>query len=248
MVSGPRERHADARRLADFERTAALVWHFVASEIGDDDAERLHVLARRHYEAILPRVPTIPGLRASVLNTFLHVTAQEVAVYLAMRDLGRTPPEAWAICHEAIRVRMASYPRWKRWLAGRLMFSRLVRRVMRRREARGERGRFGDFELRYRAGDGRDFDIGVDYLRCGNYELAKRLGAAEFAPFVCLSDMALSDALGWGLQRSQTLADGCAYCDFRFKRGAPTHIRSRTPAVQAAIDRIEAQQPPAGLA
>jgi 2-iminoacetate synthase ThiH len=53
-----------------------------------------------------------------------------------------------------------------------------------------------------------------------------------------MSDIALSDAMGWGLIRTQTLADGCHYCDFRFKKGAVTQISSKTLEVQDAIDRI----------
>ena len=82
-------------------------------------------------------------------------------------------------------------------------------------------------------------DFGVDYVRCGNLELAKKLGAEEFAPYVCMSDIALSDALGWGLIRTQTLADGCSHCDFRFQRDGETRISSKTPDVQEAIERIE---------
>lgn len=67
----------------------------------------------------------------------------------------------------------------------------------------------------------------------------KKLEAHEFAPYVCMSDIALSDALGWGLIRSQTLADGCSHCDFRFKRNAVTQVSSKTPEVQQTIERIE---------
>ena len=115
----------------------------------------------------------------------------------------------------------------------------MVRRIARRREEKNEQPRFGDFEVRYLSGDGSDFDFGVDYVRCGNLELAKRLGAEEFAPYVCMSDVALSNALGWGLIRTQTLADGCSHCDFRFKKNGETLISSKTPEVQETIERIE---------
>jgi len=51
--------------------------------------------------------------------------------------------------------------------------------------------------------------------------------------------MALSDAMGWGLKRTETLADGCDKCDFRFRKGAQTEISSRTPEVQAAIEKLK---------
>ncbi|MEE8472388.1 MAG: L-2-amino-thiazoline-4-carboxylic acid hydrolase, partial [Dehalococcoidia bacterium] len=91
-------------------------------------------------------------------------------------------------------------------------------------------------------GDG-DFDLGVDYVACGNYRFVRDQGAEEFAPYVCMSDIALSDAMGWGLIRTETLADGCLRCDFRFKRGGRTRISSKTPEVQATIERIKNKQP-----
>ena len=91
-------------------------------------------------------------------------------------------------------------------------------------------------------GDGIAFDHGVDYLRCGNLELARKVGADAFAPYVCLSDIALSEGLGWGLIRTQTLADGCSHCDFRFKRGGETRITSRTPEVQATLERLAREE------
>jgi hypothetical protein len=66
--------------------------------------------------------------------------------------------------------------------------------------------------------------------------LVARFGM-EFAPYVCMSDIALSDALGWGLIRTQTLADGCHHCDFRFMKGEATQISSKTPEVQEMIER-----------
>ena len=44
--------------------------------------------------------------------------------------------------------------------------------------------------------------------------------------------------MDWGLIRTETLADGCARCDFRFKKGGQTQISSKTPEVQATIERI----------
>ena len=109
---------------------------------------------------------------------------------------------------------------------------------MRKLAAIGKQLRFGDFEVRYVIGDGEDFDFGVDYIACGNYKFVKDQGAEEFAPYVCMSDIALSDAMGWGLMRTETLADGCERCDFRFKKGNKTQISSKTPEVQATIERI----------
>ena len=227
------------RLLRDFDKTAQLVRSFVADRYSEEAGDALYRSARKKYEEIIPQIPRVEGARAKVLNSFLRITAQEVAVYKAVQGRGGTPDEAWELCHEAIRLRMNGFPKWKRWLFRRFMYSGVVRQIVRRREEKSEQLRFGDFEIRYITGDGTAFDFGVDYVRCGNLELAKKLGAEEFAPYVCMSDIALSDALGWGLIRTQTLADGCSHCDFRFLRDAKTRISSKTPDVQETIERIE---------
>ena len=57
-----------------------------------------------------------------------------------------------------------------------------------------------------------------------------------------MSDIALSDAMGWGLIRTETLADGCERCDFRFKKGGKTRISSKTAEVQATIEKISKKE------
>ncbi len=228
--------------LKDFGKTADLVMDFVILRYGPDFADELYREARKEYEELIPQIPRIGGAMAAALNIFLIITAQELAVYRGMKKLGKTAEEAWEICHEALRLRMEKFPRIKRWLLARLMYSSFMRRRIKKRAAEGKQFKFGDFEIRWVIGDGKDFDFGVDYLACGNYELVKNQGAEEFAPYVCMSDIALGDALEWGLTRTGTLADGCGKCDFRFKKGDETHISSKTPEVQATIERMRKKE------
>jgi hypothetical protein len=249
--SGHGKRSRRARKsLQDFDRTARLLRGDLTERYGEHEAEALVRDARERYLDILPQVPWVAGRGAPVMNSFLWITAQELAVYQAVEARGGDASEAWELCHTAIRLRMERVPRWKRWLLNRLMFSGLVRRVIKRRAMNQELIRAGDFETRSVVGDGIAFDHGVDYVRCGNLELARKVGADAFAPYLCMSDIALSEGLGWGLIRTRTLADGCSHCDFRFKQGGETRISSRTPEVQATIDRIareEAKCPDGGF-
>jgi hypothetical protein len=231
-----------ASLLDDFDRASELMNPSLVVRYGEELADALRRDARSEYELLIPDIPFITGLRARLLNIFLLITAQEVAVYKAMKKRDMLPGEAWEVCHEALRMNVSKIPRWKRWLLRNLMFSGFVKKIMARRALRQEIGRFGDFEIEYVVGDGRDFDVGVNYLKCGNYQFAITHGAEAFAPYICMSDIALSDAMGWGLTRTQTLADGCDHCDFRMKKGAATQISSKSPAVQATIDGIRAKE------
>jgi hypothetical protein len=224
--------------LKEFDRTAALMKDSLVARYGEESASTLQREVRHQYEKLVPEIPYIKGAQARLLNAFLLITAQELAAYNAMKEQGKPPQEAWELCHEALRLRLAEIPKWKRWLLRRFMFSGLARKIMKRRARQQQKLRLGDFEVEYLIGEGNEFDFGVNYLECGNYNFVKRHGGEEFAPYVCMSDIALSDAMGWGLIRTQTLADGCQHCDFRFKKGAVTEISSKTPEVQESIERI----------
>lgn len=240
---GPHDRAArpvGGRRAAslrrDFKRSLAAVGPALGERYGAARAGVLKEDARAALARLAPRVPWVRGPRGLVLNAFLGITAQELAAFHAFRGHGHAPEEAWSWCHRALDVRLGRVPAWRRRVVGWLMGSALVRRVVARRAVGGAAHRTGGFEVRYFAGDGTSFDFGVDYLRCANRDFVVENDGAAFAPFVCLSDLVLSERFGWGLTRTQTLADGCARCDFRFRPGGATRISSSLPHVQAAID------------
>lgn len=227
-----------SKLLKDFDKTADMMKDYLVKRCGKELADRLYRETRQEYEKIIPEIPHIEGPRARALNLFLLIVAQELAVYRIIKKHGKSLGETWEICHEAIKLRMEKFSKIKRWLLKKLMYSNFMMKRVKRRAQRGEQLKFGDFEVRYLIGDGKEFDWGVDYVACGHYTFLKAQGAEEFAPYVCLSDIALGDALGWGLIRTQTIADGFQTCDFRFKKGSETMISSKTPEVQATIEKI----------
>jgi len=227
-----------SKLLKGFDKTAGFMKGYLAGRYGEELAGRLFREARQEYERIIPEIPFIGGLRAGSLNSFLIITAQELAVYRIMKKHGKSPGEIWEICHEAISRRMEKFCKFKRWALRYLMFSGFLKRIIKKRAERNEQLKFGDFEVRYIIGDGKEFDWGVDYKACGNYKFMVDQGAEEFAPYVCMSDIALGEVLGWGLIRTQTIADGCESCDFRFKKRGETKISSKTRQVQETIERI----------
>lgn len=231
-----------SKLLSDLDYTLALMNETVVDRYGEKTAQQIQDSVRAEFETLIPEIPFIKGMQAKMLNLFLRITAQELAVYKAFSKLEKSPEEAWQLCHQALRLRTAAIPKWKRWIQKKLMFSKLVRAVVASRAKRQQVLHSGGFEIEYLDSEGEDFDIGVNYRQCGNYRFVMGHGGEEFAPYICMSDIALSDAMGWGLKRTQTLADGCDHCDFRMKKGATTRITSKTPEVQRAIDKIHAQE------
>lgn len=207
---------------------------------GASRVEQMCAAVREEFDLLIPEIPRIP--RARMLNSFLIITAQELAAYKGLKKFDMQVAEIWQLCHKAIRLRTNAVPKWKRWLLKQAMFSKPAKNVLAQRAALNQTVCLGDFEIEYLAPDLQDFDVGVNYRGCGNYSFVMKHGGAEFAPYVCMSDIALSEAFGWGLVRTQTLADGCDHCDFRMTKGGPTRITSKTPAVQQVVELINAQE------
>ena len=171
---------------------------------------------------ILPLMPD-PGWRAPTMRAFSVGGAIYVAVYLTVRPLGLDAAAAWSVCEAATKSHFGRMKGIERAAAS-SMFSWPMRYLVRSLEARSKEAPLGGWAARYVEGEA-PADYGVDYSRCAIRELAVDAGASEFAPFICNSDAIGSQEFGWGLHRTETLAQGGKRCDFRFKRGGPTKVR-----------------------
>lgn len=61
--------------LSDFDKTANLVRNFIVANYSSDFADKLSLEARQEYEALIPQLPYVEGIRGSMLNSFLRITA-----------------------------------------------------------------------------------------------------------------------------------------------------------------------------
>ena len=68
------------KMLKDFDKTTNLVRNSVVASYGSDFADAIYQETRQEYEALIPQIPYIEGIRGSMLNSFLRITAQELAL------------------------------------------------------------------------------------------------------------------------------------------------------------------------
>lgn len=66
--------------LKDFDKSADLMQDYLVQRYGKEFADRLYKETRQEYEELIPEIPHIKGPRARALNSFLLITAQELAV------------------------------------------------------------------------------------------------------------------------------------------------------------------------
>ena len=151
-----------------------------------------------------------------------------------LKKHGRTVEEAGQLFYELSEAFLKAYPAFLRRLLGYRTFSRRHIRNVRKVAAESQERQYpGDYVFAFVEGDGGAFDYGVDYTECAVCKFLTEQGAPELAPYICATDVLSSDALGWGLVRTMTLAEGYEKCDFRFKKGGKT----RVPVPEALRDR-----------
>ena len=193
---------------------------------GKEAGEATAKEAMQRFEALLPDIPYIGG-DANRLTATLYMTAAMLAMYQALRARGESAEGAVRLIYLGASNLYGSFPtrllmRWQ----GRKQFSRKRIDQRRRDAAVSQQRRYpDDWVFTIVEGDGRTFEWGIDYTECGIVKHLDQQGAPELAPYLCWLDYPSFAAMGVKLIRSETLAQGCQKCDFRFARGRPEQVK-----------------------
>ena len=200
------------------------------------DVDAMIAETRGQYAELIPQLPYIGGRQP--LTQFVIFTGLWLAVYRTARAHGKSREETGAMIYEICREFLRASPRFLFSLMGSMNFSFLYLYRLRKAAAKSRLREFpADYVYNFIEGDGQTFDYGVDYVECASCKFLAAQGASELAPYLCPVDILYSEALGWGLRRTMTLAEGAEKCDFRFKRGGTTRV-----AVPPGLAEVVAQE------
>jgi hypothetical protein len=214
--------------LQEFDKTLSRVRGLFVSRYGEEAVEAMLREARQEYEVLIPQLPDIGGKQP--FTQFLISTAWFLAMYRVLKRRGETMEEIGVFAYQASEAYLRAYPAFLRRVVGHMTFSRRYLQRLQKRAAESQERRYpGDYVYTFVTGDGETFDYGVDYYECAGLQFLREQGAAELAPYICPADILYSEALGWGLQRTTTLAEGGARCDFRFRKGGETRVAVPEP-------------------
>jgi hypothetical protein len=204
--------------LGVYDWAARKIRKVLIAHYGNEVASTIAREARQEFKSLIPELPDIGGLRNS--RTQLIVSAALfLALYKALKARGKPVEEIGALVYEMVEAAYSSYPRFLLRMYGKRYFApSVVRRTQKLALESQERRYSGDWVFTFVMGDGKAFDWGMDFVKCGICEFFHAEGADEFTPYMCRLDFAASDWFGWGLMRTTELATGGERCDFRFKR------------------------------
>jgi hypothetical protein len=196
----------------------------------EDEASITTILGETRANAtrIAATVPD-PGWGAPHMRAFTISGLLYVALHQALKTRGYDAAATWAVCDAATKAHFARMSGFEKTLASAGLFSWPMKALSRSIARRSREAPVGGWAFEFVEGVKGELDYGVDYTRCAIRELAVANDAGDLAPYICLADIAGSDAFGWGLVRTTTIAQGGARCDFRFKRGRATDVKVRLP-------------------
>jgi hypothetical protein len=212
--------------LKDFDKTSKQIRGVLVAKYGEAQADAMAGEVRLEYERLIPDLPYVGGRQP--FTRFIISTAWCLAMYRVLKAHGRTVQEAGPLVYELTAKMTYDYPWFVRWFIGRMCFCQLLLGNLKKTAAESHQRRYpGGYVYTFVEGDGKEFDWGVDYTECASCKFLGEHGASELGPYLCLVDEVYSEAFGWGLTRTKTLADGYEKCDFRFKKDGRTRIESR---------------------
>jgi hypothetical protein len=156
---------------------------------------------------------------------FANATGMYLALYRVTLRHDRPLEETGRVIYDSAEYLIKHIPFFLSRMFANMSFRTKYLAELQRQAAESKTSKFPDgYVLNYVEGDGKTFDYGIDYVECASVKFLKKQGAHELAPYLCPVDILYSDAFGWGLHRTMTLADGDPKCDFRFKKGGNTDI------------------------
>lgn len=211
-----------SKLLHDFNKFSAGAKKILTASFGESEAAVFLARAGSEYEGLIPQLPYIGGKKNSSTANLIG-GAWLLAIIRSLEPRELSEREIGRIIFDLFKSHLESKPRFLRWLAGRLMFSKSSIAKQKKRCLDSQlRTYSGDWVFEFIEGDGKNFDYGMDVVECGVCKFYAGQGAEKYLPYVCLGDYPLFRDFGAGMKRTQTLGSGGGKCDFRFKKGGQT--------------------------
>lgn len=211
-----------AKLMKDFTRAGNWFRPHLTERYGQVFADTIIHEARNEYESLIPQIPYIGGSKVHMTSDLLESVVQ-LAYLKVLKSHGKTADESREILYRGMKTRLAQYPKVLFRLLGWLTFTKWYLRNLQRQARESQKCEYpAGFIFEVVTGDGKEFDWGLNFSECGICKFYRAQNASQLLPIVCPIDYVLSDAFGYGLVRTKTLAEGAEMCNPRMKRGRQT--------------------------
>lgn len=188
-----------------------------------NEVEVLKINVLKEFEYLLPQVPYIGTVKNNPFLIFLIFTAISLSFYRVLKKEGWEVEKIGQIIYEIADNYYGSMnPVIKKFLKWYIGSSIMLKRFRHAEKCQKNNQNPWDYKASFIPGDSKNLLFGYDYTECGGLKFLKAQNAEEIAPYLCLCDYAMFQALKIGFKRSKNLALGANVCDFRFFKNYAT--------------------------
>ena len=180
---------------------------------GEDESQRILAAMRNNYAAL---APSVPRLKAPTSRMTLRIAVDSLAFY---RALPTDVPQA-----ERLQLVQSFVNHWmdgqfERWISRKVYANQTLHLFFRRWWFRSANrvDELDGWRFQLTAPEKKLF-YGVNVTRCGIVHYLVAQGAPELGPIICRGDFQITKYLPRGVEfkRTQVIAEGGEYCDFRY--------------------------------
>ncbi len=208
-----------------FDKTMGWFRPHLGELYGEEFADQVLREARIEYERLIPLIPFVGGSKVHMTEDLME-SVRILAYLRILKAHGKAMEECKEILYRSVETRFAQYPRFVLKLGCIRAFSKPFTRYLQAQAKESQARKYPQgFVFDFVAGDGKEFDWGLDIYECGICKFYQEQNASEFMKMVCSIDYVLSDKLGYGLSRTETLVEGAEKCNPRVKKGGLTQWR-----------------------
>ena len=208
--------------LSFFKRAAVNGEKAIIGKYGREKGLRIIKQVRHEYENLLSQVPYVGEI--DILKRQMLLTVIFAAIYRVLKE-EEAIEDIWELCANFNKETLMGMPALMRWLLKQSTFSKRMRNSFKRMADEHKQKNLAD-QWEYVDGDGKTFDYGMNMTRCAKVMFLKKIGAAAFAPYVCLIDKNFAECCNYALKRTMVLAEGADHCDFRLSKSGLIAVAS----------------------
>ncbi len=185
--------------------------------------ELLREKCELNYISFFPQLPYVGG--KSNMGTINIITGAAIlSLLVPLEEEGLSQKQIGRIIYTAYDGYFQSKPRLVRQIIGKIASSRFyMSQIKKQIDITNRNGYADDFILEHIASPEKEYDLGYDYKQCALHILFQKHGKSDYLRYVCLGDYSLFRSYGIGFYRTQTIGNGGAVCDFRFKKSIKGH-------------------------
>ena len=211
--------------LKTLEKQFSKIWRRSAAGVlshlrGFDEktwlSEALNILKPIAMDAPLLR-ETAPGLRLPLTGAINVMT-----LFKLLAEKNVSSEEIRSLSDKILKMEIERFPAIARRASTWFLFTDFAARITRHYADKSQTSDDKQFKLAY-VDTGKN-SFGMNITQCAICRLAGRHDMSAMMPYICSIDGMLSEMLGWGLKRTQTIAGGAKHCDFVFRKGASTEL------------------------